>query len=258
MKTKFTLLAAAMAGMFIFSACDPTAFMEDIIDSNDGEMSVTTSNASGGQQHYGTDAEVKFEAMLCDFEEGSGTLRFIGMANKLTDNMRVSTNTYPIAGITLKYREEEHTYHVSSPLTDTAFLLHMDWSALVTGDNENNMALIAVGDEEFYIAASGDVYLDSLSVAGGQTTGTLQNVVMRYITKGKIEHLRALSDTIRMAVSDPVQYGAAGARCGLELNDIRENMNGADSYFPCITFNGTYKAFRAPLSSYMNAINGIE
>lgn len=250
MKTKLTLVATAAAFLFTLSACNPEDFIKEVIDENDGYMAMTTSNASEGEQYFAAGDTAKFQAVLCDIDSTNSTTRFVGMANKLTE--RVEGNTYPIFGMNLM-GSDETTYDIDFPINDADFLLNLNWSRLLTGDNNVNIMLVAVASDAYYIATNGRVTIDSFGEVAEQVTGVVDNMVCKYITEAKIQYIRDLKERIARGVIDPATYGSDAALAAQELAAIDWG-----TYFPTIVFDGNFTCLRTNMGRYLNAISDIE
>lgn len=250
MKTRNAFLAAAVCGLFTLTACNPEEFIKEVIDENDGEMTLNASLASDGEQYFATGDTVKFEAILCDIDSTNSTSRFVGMANKLTES--VEGNTYPIVGMNLM-GGSEGTYRIDFPINDADFLLNLEWNRLLTGDNDVNVMVVAVNSDAYYIATTGEVEITSFGGMASQVTGMVNNAVCKYITDAKIDYIRELKERIARGVANPTEYGTDGAAAAQELAAIDWT-----TYFPTIVFNGTFSCLRTNMARYLNALNEVE
>ncbi|MBR6048919.1 MAG: hypothetical protein IKP83_02010 [Bacteroidales bacterium] len=250
MKTSFTLFAAAMAMMTAFTACNPEKFVKEVIDENDGEMTLSASNASAGDQAYSDGNAISFQAVLCDADSGKNSIRFVGMANKLTE--RVEGNTYPIFGMNL-LDTANTSFTINFPINDPDFLLALDWTTLLTGDNSMNIMVVATSNDAYYVATEGTITISSLGQVGAQVTGSINGVTCKYITNSKIEYIRGLKERIARGAANPSEYGADAQAAAAELGAINW-----ETYFPSLVLTGNYSSLRAGLSRYLNAINAVE
>lgn len=250
MKTKTILFAAAVALMTAFTACNPETFVKEVIDENDGEMVLTASNASAGDQAYSSGNSVSFQAVLCDADSGKNSIRFVGMANKLTE--RVEGNTYPIFGMNLQDSSLSN-YTIDFPLNNPDFLLSLDWTSMLTGDNNMNIMIVATSDDAYYIATEGTITIGTFGQVASQVTGSINGVTCKYVTNSKIEYIRGLKERIARGAADPVNYGADAQEAAQELGAIN-----FDTYFPSLVLTGNFSALRTGLSRYLTAINAVE
>lgn len=250
MKTRLSLLATAVACTLAFAACDVEDLIKetinDIVNEISGNMSVTASSAENGAQPFANGDTVKTSIAVCDIDSTTSQLRIAGIQGSLHNNTLGDSN-FPVLFVsitdTLAVR-----HAIDFPLNNIDFVINSNWNDLVF-NNSSNLFILATDKDNYYVSTSGIIALDSLGRTGEQASGSLNNITCKYISADRVDYLRYLADQ--------------AADTSLDINVRRNYADSlssidASSYFPSITFNGTFSATRANISKYLRAIEALE
>ncbi|MBQ9417303.1 MAG: hypothetical protein IJU19_01850 [Bacteroidales bacterium] len=253
MKKTLSLLAAAVCGTMMLVACDPEELVKEIIEENSGNVSMVAANGSQlDDQQYKNGDTVKLGTVLCGTSD-DGVVRVVGIRGSLLDEQRFEGNNFPVININLTGNGGEGTYNVSLPIDNLDFLNSIaSWGGIGhasdTMSSSYNFLFLAVSNDSYYLAKEAEVEVTEMGEVGGQVKGEIKNAVCKYITSAKINHIHDLKTAIQNAESNPEEAAAAAT----ELATIN-----VDTYFPEITFNGSFSALRADISGYARAISRL-
>lgn len=245
---KKSILALAVAAMcaFSFSACEGFEDLDLV-----GHINLTATNPTGGDQAYTDNTTVNYKSAMCNvnvdsvlIESGelagtyavfAGTV-MVGTTQTLVSN-DIADITYPLCGINLS-DTNTGVYEISCPVNDFSFFQFLDTtnvqsliaSTQTVNEVLGNLFAVAVSEEAFYIGFSGSVNVTSYGRNElSRVEGTVNNVEAIYVTVSQIE----------------------------ELVNLPEDQRPTDlaSYFPHITFNGSFSSMRADIDSVLEALN---
>ena len=247
---KKSLLALAVIAMcaFSFTSCDTLTDLDLV-----GHINLTATNPTGGTQYY-TDSSttLNFSSAMCNvnidsayidageyagtYDVHAGTV-MVGTMQTLISN-DIANITYPLCAINLRDTNIGN-YPIECPVNNIAFFEYLidtaDVNSLITSslsamEGLGNLFVVAVAEDAFYIGYTGNVNVTAYGRNELQRVeGSVSNVEAIYATVPQIEAL--------------VNMPAADRPADLI------------SYFPHITFNGTFSSMRADIESVINALN---
>lgn len=208
MKKSIFAIAAAVACMFTFSACQPEdqdqllqLAHQALENESLGSIYLVPSYLQNGtfyqQNHQSVVAgdTMRFNSAMCDTNftyEGTNVypgVLFIGGNIKLKENNDVEIN-FPLLGINL--RDDLHQdYPISNVTGDFTFVNHINeynWKYYLTHNDIEfgNMMIIAVTEDDYYICYDGNVHINEFSAMGTIVSGAIQNVKAFYVTKDQL------------------------------------------------------------------------
>lgn len=259
MKKNFFFAALAVAFMGMLTSCEEN--LTDIFNDSDalGTITLTTSQAGNGDQLYGNDTTITFKSGLCnvnhrDIHIDIDTLNvdydttllnvnagaiFVGV-----NGVNVVENTanidWPLFGMNLR-DTVVGTYNFFLPVRTFAFLNYLDTtsinSLIATGLTFEtmpfNLLAVAANKDEYYIAYSGSVSVNTFGSEGTMIEGTFNNVKAYYVTTTKLREM-------------------------IDLGAEEWNTRTLAQELPTITFNGTFTSRRANMTSVINRLNEMD
>ena len=250
MKRKVFFLAALVASVFSFTACDELGGLDLV-----GHINLTTGTPVAGlpglTQPYEEGMALNFSSAMCNvsidsvyveagdytgtYEINAGTV-FVGTRQDLLVD-DIAELTFPLCGINLR-DTVVGSYDISLPVDDFSFIDMLDTtnvnslitSGLSIGDNLGNVFAVAVSEDAFYLGYSGTISISSYGQELHRVQGTVNNVQAVYITLEQIEYLASLT---------------AEQRATFDLA----------AYLPKISFSGDFSTMRTNIDAIVEALN---
>lgn len=234
MKKTFILLAAAMGCVFGLTSCDEqidlTQFSgQDVL----GHITLVASNVQG-EQPYASNDTINFQSAMCNAQvevvDGitvdAGAI-YVGTASDFITNAD-STINFPLCGINLR-TAGTGTFNISCPVDNFSaieYVYNQNWTGLLLSGSAHlgNVLVLAVDEENYYMAYSGTITITEFNEVGSLVKGQVSNVNAFYITKAQMEALWAMSEEDRAAIT-PADYFTSTITLNGEISSRRANMD---------------------------------
>lgn len=235
---KKLICSLCIAGAFLFAACDPNDFINDLVDQVFGEANVVLVDNNGGTILFpngpGTDS-LNFSSCVANAMVDS-TMRtiFLSANVNLTESEVI---TYPFLGMQVNdtvARSYAFDTLSKSKLTD------FDVTEMLTTGSNMNLLVLAVSDTSWYVSNGGTATIDTFPGYGKEIQGSFHNVEMWSLTQHSLDSLSHLNS--RALTGDPVAIATLAT-----LN--MENL------FPRATMAGTFSSRRMNITNLLNSIH---